>query len=115
MQRKKKYKSDLPRKLYLFFASYNDNIGAPSFTKFAMKAGLTTEDIESYREHKKFEEAYKECKEIRRDYLIDQALAKRFDSSLVKFLLTEEFPRQKDGEEDTLDFTMRVLSEEDGA
>ncbi len=114
MQKTKKYTNDLPRKLYLFFSSYSESFGAPSFTKFAMKMGLTREDIEAYREHKKFEEAYRECIEIRMDYLIDGALAKRFDASLVKFLLTEEFPKEK-AETDGLDFTLRVLSRENEA
>ena len=43
----------------------------------------------SYKRHKKFDRAYRECGEIRRDYLIDRALTRRFDPSFVKFLLSD--------------------------
>lgn len=73
--------------MYLFFTSYNDR-GAPSFQKFARSVGITAKDVESFRSHKKFDRAYRECQEIRRDYLIDRALDRRFDPSFTKFLLT---------------------------
>ena len=86
--------------MYLFFCDYAD-VGAPSFTKFARLAGLTTADIERFRSHERFEIAYNECKQIRRDYLIDRALEKRFDSSLTKYLLSldeEEAAREDIGD-----------------
>ena len=76
--------------MYSFFISYND-AGLPSFLKFARSIGATSEDIEKFRKHREFERAYKECSEIRRDYLIDNALAKKNDASLTKFLLSAEF------------------------
>ena len=76
--------------MYTFFRSYSD-IGAPSIAKFAGSIGATVADIESFRKHREFERAYRECSEIRRDYLIDNALCKRFDSSLTKFLLSVEY------------------------
>ena len=113
MKKKSIYKRDLPHKLYLFFASYTDS-GAPSFLKFARSIGATTEDIEAFREHKEFDRAYRECERIGRDYLIDNALIKRFDSSFTKFLLTEERENgQKDGDGGEIKLTLRVL--DDGA
>ena len=85
-----KYTTDLPRRLYTFFLNY-DGPGAPSFSKFARSIGATLEDIESYRRRSEFERAYRECSEIRRDYLIDNGLVKRFDSSFTKFLLSSEY------------------------
>ena len=85
-----RYTSDLAHKLYSYFISYND-VGAPSISKFARCIGATVEDVESWREHELFDRAYRECSEIRRDYLIDSALAKKNDSSLTKFLLSTEF------------------------
>ena len=85
-----KYTTDLPRRLYTFFLNY-DGAGAPSFSKFARSIGATLSDIESYRKHGEFERAYQECSEIRRDYLIDNGLVKRFDSSFTKFLLSSEY------------------------
>ena len=112
--KRRKYSSDLPRKLYAFFHGYSDT-GAPSFSKFARSIGATSADLEDFRKHAEFERAYKECNEIRRDYLIDNALCKRFDGSLTKFLLTAEFGmgERKDGCDDSFDFTLNVLSEEE--
>ena len=110
MKKKSIYKRDLPHKLYLFFASYTES-GAPSFLKFARSIGATTEELEAFRAHKEFDRAYRECERIRRDYLIDNALTKRFDSSFTKFLLGEE---NADTGEEKIDFTLKVIGE-DGA
>ena len=88
-RQKAKYDSKLCGKMYRFFLGYEDR-GLPSFTKFAISIGLSTEDIERFRKHARFEAAYRECQEIRRDYLIDRALDKRFDSGFVKFLISCE-------------------------
>ena len=88
-----KYDESLPSRLYTFFVTYQETNSVPSISKFARSIGATTEEIESFRSHKRFDEAYRECGEIRRDYLIDHALTKRYDPSFVKFLLSE-------GEED---------------
>ena len=85
---KKKYEASLPRRLYSFFLTYNGT-DAPSFCKFAQSIGYTTDELGAHRKHKEFDRAWRECIEIRRDYLIDRALTKRFDPSFVKFLLTE--------------------------
>lgn len=92
-----KYSSRLPKAMYCFFRGY-DSDGAPSFTKFAESIGATTEEVESWRGHREFDRAYRECSQIRRDYLIDNGLSRRFDPSLVKFLLTgeEEFTSGED-------------------
>ena len=114
MKRKIKYKSELPRLLYTFFISYGDSAGAPSFAKFARSIGATLEDLESFRKHPKFDAAYRECNEIRRDYLIDSALSRRYDPSLVKFLLSTEFgmgEKEKEREDTALAVTLEVLSD----
>ena len=85
-----KYQKELAKKMYLYFATYSDQTGVPSFGKFARSIGSTLEEISSFRRRKKFERAWRECSEIRRDYLIDMALTKRFDSSFAKFLLSLE-------------------------
>ena len=81
--------------MYTFFRSYSD-VGAPSIAKFAGSIGATVAEVESFRQHSEFERAYRECSEIRRDYLIDNALCKRFDASLTKFLLSTEFRMGED-------------------
>ncbi len=80
---------DLCHKMYLYFISYEDR-GAPSFGKFARTQGISHGELMKLRGRKRFDAAYRECCEIRRDYLIDRALDKRFDPSFVKFLISEE-------------------------
>lgn len=100
-KQKRKYYPELAGRMYSFFISYSDK-GAPSFHKFARSIGMTCRDIERFRSHKVFDEAYRECQEIRRDYLIDHALDRRFDSSFTKFMLTLEGEQVSDGEDELL-------------
>ena len=101
------YCDDLPRRMYTFFAGYSE-FGAPSFSKFARSIGITLEELRSFREHSDFDRAWRECNEIRRDYLIDTALAKRADASIVKFILCSEFNM---GQEETVDNDITVSLE----
>ncbi len=108
-----RYTSDLPRRLYTFFLNY-DGPGAPSFQKFARSIGATLSDVERLREKSEFERAYQDCSEIRRDYLIDNGLVKRFDSSFTKFLLTSEYgmgDKDKDTERE-IQVTLEVIGDE---
>ena len=110
-----KYTTDLPRRLYTFFLNY-DGPGAPSFSKFARSIGHTLTDIEKHRRHGEFERAYQECSEIRRDYLIDNGLVKRFDSSFTKFLLNSEYgmgEKQTQEEDKEIKVTLEVIGDED--
>ena len=114
MKKKIKYTNDMPRLLYTFFTSYSAQTGAPSFAKFARSIGATLEDVERFRKNGEFERAYRECSEIRKDYLRDTALAKRFDSSLVKFLLSAEFgmgEKEKDRDEQDIAVTLKVIED----
>ena len=100
-----KYTPDIARKMYAYFLSYDGGSGIPSFSKFARSIGTTLARLEQLRKYKKFDEAYCECSEIRRDYLIDAALTKRHDASFTKYLL------EKDSEDGaSLDeITLRVI------
>lgn len=111
MKKKIEYSCDMPRLLYTFFISHSDTASAPSFDKFARSIGATLADIERFREKREFDRAWRECSEIRRDYLIDAALTRRFDPSLVKFLLSTEFGMGEEDEEgnNSVEFTLRVL------
>ena len=113
MKRRTKYTKDMPRLLYTSFISHCDKRSAPSFSKFARSIGATLADVEEFRRHEEFERAYEECNEIRRDYLIDQALTRQFDPSLVKFLLAAEFAMgEKEERRDTaLDVNLTVISD----
>ena len=102
-----KHTKDLARRMYIYFASYDEPLGVPSFGKFARSIDTTLEELSSYRRVKKFDEAWRECSEIRRDYLIDMALAKRFDSSFAKFLLSLE--SEVDSEDGELAVSLEVV------
>ena len=85
-----KYDSKMPSRLYGYFATYSDLQGAPSIEKFALSIGATVECVQGFRRYRKFDTAYRECLKIRKDYLIDRALVRKFVPSLVKFLLERE-------------------------
>ena len=91
--------------MYSFFCEFEGN-EAPSFSKFARSIGITLCELEGYRMHKRFDEAYRECSEIRRDYLIDRALTKRYDASFVKFLLSDA---DGDDADNDIAVTVRVI------
>ena len=96
MARKIKFDKELPKRMYCFFSTYDDERSAPSFAKFARHIGTTVQVLEELRSNRRFNDAWRECDEIRRDYLIDRALTKRFDASLVKFLLSSETEPEED-------------------
>ena len=87
-----KYKKEYGRMMYLYFTGYGESVGAPSFSKFARSIGITLEDLKSFRKKREFDAAWRECSEIRRDYLIDMALSKRADASFTKFIYAIEYP-----------------------
>ena len=98
----------MPSRLYTYFHSFEDS-GAPSFSKFARKIGATYEDIVRWRGHSEFDRAWRECSEIRRDYLIDNALTRRHDPSFVRFLLTTEFGMGEEEPDGILDVRVEVV------
>lgn len=101
----KKYEKDMAMRLRSFFTSYSDVASAPSFQKFARSIGVTLAELESFRKNSEFDRAWRECIEIRRDYLTDMALTRRYDPSFVKFLLSAEFGV---GNEDSKDTSLNV-------
>ena len=104
------YKSDLPRKMYSYFTSFEGG-GAPSFSGFAKSIGVTLKTLESFRKKAKFDEAYLECSEIRRDYLINSALCKRCDSTFAKFILCSEYKMdaEKSDGADSFNISVKVI------
>ena len=103
-----KYKKDLAKRMYLYFATYSEPSGLPSFGKFARSIGVTLEELSTFRNRRQFDRAWRECLEIRRDYLIDMALTKRFDSSFAKFLLSLEADGET-GEDSALAVSLEVI------
>lgn len=84
---------EMAKKMTAYFSGYDEQ-GLPSFMKFAERTGLTLEQLRVMREHAEFDAAWRECNEIRRDYLIDGALCKRLDASFAKFIYSLEFPEE---------------------
>ena len=109
MKKRHKYTRDMPRKLYSYFVTYQDTKTAPSFSKFAILCGITLDELRSYRKHEEFDRAYRECNEIRRDYLTDRALTKIFDASFVKFLLGDGMDADIEEGEGKVDLTLEVI------
>ena len=107
LKKGKKYGRDLPKLLYSsFLAMVNDGV-PPSFSKFARSVGMTVLELETLRgKHPQLDRAWRECIEIRRDYLIDTALTRRYDPSFVKFLLTEEGAAESCAEEINVSVTV---------
>ena len=106
---KKKYNDELPRQLYTYFVNSTAESTIPSFSKFARSIGVTLEALEGYRKKKEFDRAWRDCIEIRRDYLTDGALTRRYDPSFVKFLLSLEFDANaSDIEDNSLAVTVKV-------
>lgn len=102
---KRKYESDLPRRMYLYFTEGEVGGSVPSFSKFARHIGVTLEELKSYRNRKKFDSAYRECEAIRRDAIVDGALSKRLDSSFAKFVLSDTEEAESGG----VELTLRVI------
>ncbi|MBQ3015806.1 MAG: hypothetical protein IJD79_03395 [Clostridia bacterium] len=113
MKKGRKYEKELPRQLYSSFLSMVNDGTPPSFSKFARSIGVTVGELEGFRRHKEFDRAWRECIEIRRDYLTDSALTRRYDPSFVKFLLTEEFAAEITGadEDKSISVSIKVIEE----
>lgn len=111
VMKKTRYKKDYPRMMYLYFAGYDEGSGAPSFSKFARRIGVTVSELEGFRRKKEFDAAWRECSEIRRDYLIDSALCKRYDASFTKYLLSEELPADTSAD---FKLTLQVVEDQSG-
>ena len=96
--------------MYSYFVNTaTDFSSVPSFSKFARSIGATLEDLEKYRKHGEFDRAWRDCIEIRRDYLTDCALTRRYDPSFVKFILGIELGTDNESDEDkTLAVTVKV-------
>ena len=100
---------ELAERMLAYFGGYDDD-GAPSFGKFARGEGLGWQEMALLRSHEDFETAYRTCSEIRRDYLLDKALCRRADPSLVKFILESEARAERAAEGEG-DGELRVLVE----
>ena len=113
LKKGKKYDGELPQKLYSSFLAMVGDSVIPSFSKFARSMGMTVADLTEFRKNKKFDKAWCECIEIRRDYLIDCALTRRYDPSFVKFLLSEEFESNKNenGNENEISVSIKVIDQ----
>ncbi|MBQ7314875.1 MAG: hypothetical protein IJW83_02590 [Clostridia bacterium] len=110
MPKKSAYRTDLPRRMYTFFLTYDESDSAPSFEKFARHVGTTVSELVRFRSHRVFDEAYRACQGLRRDYLIDRALTRRFDPSFVKFLLSAEGGDGTGQDDGSLNVTVEVVS-----
>ncbi len=86
------YKKEFPRRMLRFFSMpTGDEFGGtlPSFVKFANEIGVTTATLLRWREkYPAFREAYEECRARLTDRLVDGVLARKYDASFVKAILS---------------------------
>lgn len=108
LKKNKKYDKDFPKQLYTYFTTSVTDFSIPSFSKFARSIGVTLASLEEYRKHSEFDRAWRDCIEIRRDYLIDCALTRRYDPSFVKFLLDFEMGKENEESDDGFALTVKV-------
>ena len=60
----------------------------PTFAKFARKINVNTDTLAEWRKkHQEFSEAYKKCKELQEEFLIDVGLAGVTSASFVIFTM----------------------------
>ena len=83
--------------------------------KVCKKYRATLEELSSLRRNRAFDEAWRECSEIRRDYLIDGALSRRFDPSFTKFLYEKEKECEGTLADSDMIFTLEVIGDNDEA
>ena len=105
-----KYNKEYSKRMLNFF-TYGDGKALPSFPKFAFSIGARSADLEKWKqENEDFAAAYDECVARLCDMLTDGALAKRFDCSFVKFLLSSKYGfSEKSGEtEDDTPFEVKI-------
>ena len=108
MKKTRKYDKDLPRQLYTYFCGSVTENTIPSFSKFARSIGVTLASLDKYRKHSEFDRAWRDCIEIRRDYLTDCALTRRYDPSFVKFLLDFEAEAELSEKDEGFALTVKV-------
>ena len=112
LKKGKKYDKNFPKQLYLFFINSINESTPPSFSKFARSIGLTLCELEAFRKHSEFDRSWRDCIEIRRDYLTDCALTRRYDPSFVKFLLSAEFGVGEEKDEDDKEISVTITVED---
>jgi hypothetical protein len=82
----------------------------PTFSSFACSIGATMADLKEWRkEQPRFALAWEECRERQKSALIRGALAKRYDATTVKYLLTELFGHGEEKTEQTFSVTVEVV------
>ena len=95
-----------------YFKGFCGEGGAPSIAKFSKEYGISIAKLQRLGKRSDFREVMNECSELRRDYLIDCGLTKRFDASFVKFVLQfESESGANDADMPTICF--EVVNEED--
>ncbi len=86
------YKKEFIDEMLLFFSMpIGDEYGGtlPSFVKFANSIGVTTATLLRWREkYPAFREAYEECRARLTDRLVDGVLARKYDASFVRAILS---------------------------
>ena len=103
-----KYKREYAHKMISFFEKFVEDgePGMPQFGIFAVKfLRVTPQTLLNWcDEYPEFDEAYKLCKEIQRDYLVSRGLSGKNNPRMTQFVLSScfkmsEYARKKPSEE----------------
>ncbi len=82
----------------------------PTFASFAQHIGVTVKTLCEWRDtHAAFADVWEECREIQRARLIEGGLAKRYDVSFAKYILTEMFGFGEETGDKTFTVTVEVV------
>ncbi len=83
-----KYKPEYCQNIITFFVSQLTTIKPklPFFSGYARKIGVNTDTLHEWKKtHKDFSEAYKKCKDVQKEILINAALQNKFNPSVSIF------------------------------
>lgn len=111
-----KYRRTYARQMTEYFRSMIEAGEIPTFSGAAEELSVDRGTLERFRrEEPEFAEAFRECRALFADCLIEGGLKKRFDSSLVRHLLSEQEreiaeEREADGGANRLEVLIRVVS-----
>ena len=66
----------------------------PTFSRFAATMGVTLADLQEWRKNTRFDKAYKACEALQKSIAIENGMQGRYDTSFVKFFLSNECSEQ---------------------
>lgn len=105
-----KYRRGYARRMTDYFRRASEDGYIPTFSGAAAHLGVDNLTLLRWRgESPEFDGAYRESRLLLADLLTEGGLTKRFDSSLVRLLLAGLTGEDEEGDDRSLEVTVRVL------